>query len=205
MIESLENGLQIAVLLICSAIALYRLIAYRSRTWILALFFFGSWVLGDIYWLVVLIFYHTTPQISVVSDLSWFASYIFLYLLLARTSEPDANSRKKLLPWLGPVFAAGMAVFFMQYGSILNNIIYAALMGLLLFASITRLTDINRYRGQLFLSVMVLVFCLLEYCLWVASCFWSADTLSNPYYWFDFLLSVSFFLFIPATRKAVTA
>ncbi len=204
MIESLENALQIIVLLFCAGIALYRAITRHSQIWVLAFMFFGSWVLGDIYWLVCLLFYDQTPQISIVSDISWYASYIFLYLLLYYSAAPDDSGRKQLLPWLGPVFAAGMAVFFMFRGEILSNLIYASLMGLLLFAVINRLTDRKRYQNQQLLSGMILLFCLLEYGLWTASCFWTSDTLSNPYYWFDFLLTVSFVFFLPAIKKAVT-
>ncbi|MBQ1321818.1 MAG: hypothetical protein IIY53_09310 [Solobacterium sp.] len=204
MIESIENALQIIVLLICSGIALYRAIANHSQTWVLAFLFFGSWLLGDIYWLVCLLFYGQTPQISIVSDLSWYGSYIFLYLLLYHSSAPDKDSRKHRLPWLGPVFAAGMAVFFITQGELLSNLIYASLMGLLLFAALNRQINRKQYQNQQLLSGMILLFCLLEYGLWTASCFWKTDTLSNPYYWFDFLLTVSFVFFLPAIKKAVT-
>ena len=203
MIESYENILQIAVLIICALIALYRAVAGKSRAWTLAFFFYGSWVFGDIYWLICLIFFGDTPKISVVSDLSWYASYIFLYMLLRPVSPPEEHAPRRLMPWLGPVFAAAMAVFFMLRGEILSNLIYGSLMGLLLFSAITRLLDAERYQGQRFLAAMVLVFCLLEYGLWLASCFWTAESLFNPYYWFDILLTVSFLFFIPAVKRAV--
>ena len=144
MIESLENTLQIAVLLLCAALSLLRAAKRRSRTWTLLFFFYGSFVLGDIYWLACLLFFDRTPQISVVSDLSWYASYLFLYLLLRQADPPERLNRAGFLPWLGPVFTAGMAVFFTQYGQPLNNLIYAALMGLLLFAALRRLTGRSR-------------------------------------------------------------
>ena len=203
MIESFDNALQIVVLLICIGITMYRATVYRSRTWTLTLLFYGSWVLGDIYWLVCLIFYGNTPQISIVSDLSWHAAYIFLYLMLIKTADPDPNSRKYFLPWLGPIFAVGMAVFFMFRGEILSNLIYAGLMGLLLFSAIYRLMKKEMYRKQQYLAILILIFCLLEYALWTASCFWKSDTLANPYYWIDVLLTISFLFFLPATRKAV--
>lgn len=51
----------------------------------------------------------------------------------------------------------------------------------------------------------VLTFTALEYALWTASCFWVSDTLTNPYFWFDFLLTLVLLLFLPAVRKAVEA
>ena len=205
MIESLENTLQIAVLLLCAALALLQAVRGRSRAWMLAFFFFGSFLLGDIYWLAVLLFFDQTPQISVVSDLSWYASYLFLYLLLRQLDPPEERGKAGLLAWAGPAFAAGMAVFFMLRGEILSNLIYASLMGLLLFASLRRLADRGETAGSEFLPLLVLIFCMLEYALWTASCFWAGDTLQNPYYWFDFLLTLSFPCFIPAVRRAVAA
>ena len=52
MIDIIDNGTQIAVLLICAAVTLYRAAVWHSRTWTLAFFFFGVWAMGDIYWMV---------------------------------------------------------------------------------------------------------------------------------------------------------
>ena len=82
MIESYENTLQVIMLLVCAILAFYRALKYRSRTWTLLCYFYVCWLMADVYWLVCLLFYKHTPEISVISDLSWYASYIFLYLLL---------------------------------------------------------------------------------------------------------------------------
>ena len=201
MIEQIDNGIQIAVLAICVIAAIFKAAKYRSRSWTLLAFFYASWLLGDIYWTVCLHFYDKTPEISVVSDLSWYASYIFLYLLLRHNSPPEALAGKKITPWLGPVFATLMALFFMQRGEIISNLIYAGLMGLLLYAAISRLTE----RRDRALPVVILIFCLLEYALWTASCFWNDPIQFHPYYCFDLLLTLSFPFFLPAARKAVTA
>ena len=141
MIESIDNGIQITVLVVCVIAAIFKAARHRSRSWTLLTFFYASWLLGDIYWTVCLLFYDKTPEISVASDLSWYASYIFLYLLLRHTSPPEELEGKIITPWLGPVFALGMALFFMQRGEIVNDLIYAGLMGLLLFSTIRRLTE----------------------------------------------------------------
>ena len=197
MIEPIENALQIGTLVVCAAIALYRIVKRRGEAWTLLSFFYGSWLLGDVYWLACLVFYDGTPQISAVSDLSWYASYIFLYLLLRHTAPPEKPFGAKVLPWLGPVFTAGMGVFFMLRGEIAANLVYAGLMGFLLYAAIRRLME----RRSVYLSVLILVFCLLEYALWTASCFWNDEIVLHPYYWFDFLLTVSFPFFLPATER----
>lgn len=202
LIEIVENALQIAVLLICSFLALYWAIKDQSKTWTLAFFFFFSFGLGDIYWLVCLIFYGVSPQISVVSGLSWYGAYIFLYMLLRRIAPPERPGEKRLLPWIGPVFSAIMAVYFMQWGDILNNLITALLMGLLLFSVISRLTSRTKIKRQRFLFISILVFCSVEYLLWISSCFWEY-TPTSPYYWCDILLTLTFPLFLPAIKRAV--
>ena len=43
---------------------------------------------------------------------------------------------------------------------------------------------------------------MLEYALWTASCIWSGETLLNPYYWCDFLITLSFPFLLAASGKA---
>jgi hypothetical protein len=202
LIEIIENSLQTAILLICAVISLIRAAADRSRAWTLTFFFYGSGALGDIYWLVCLLFFGVSPQITLVSDLSWAASYIFLYLLLRQTAAPEENGKLRLLPWIGPVFSAAAAVYFMQWGSVLSNLYLAVLMGLLSYSAIHRLMAGERFRKQRLLLVSILVLYLLEYALWISSCIWEY-TPTSPYYWFDILLTVSFPIFIFGTKKAV--
>ena len=203
MVESIDNALQISVLLICSGIAIGKAAAKRSRTWTLLFFTYGSWALGDIYWLACLVFFDRMPLISVTCDLNWYAAYIFLYMLLRHAAPPEGAREKRFLPWLGPLFSMGMAVFFMRWGEILSNLVYGTLMGLLLFSVIRRMLDKEKYPAQQPLCVMILGFCLLEYAMWISSGFCKSEGLENPYYWFDFLMTVSFIFFLPATGKKV--
>ncbi len=203
MIESFENTFQIVLLLICTNIAVFRAWKYKSRTWTLLSFFYGCFLLGDIYWLLYLVFMGQTPQISVVSDLSWYAAIVFLYFLIRHISPPEQVKSRSLLAWLSPGFAFVMALYYMQRGEIVSNLIYAGLIGLLLYASLSRLTDKGQTAPSRMVAGAVLTLCLLEYALWTASCIWEGDSPLNPYIWIDFLLSISFLLFIPATQKAV--
>ncbi len=206
MFESAENALQILLLAGCIPAAILRAIAGRSKALALLSLFYGSWVLGDCYWLSCLVFFDSTPEISVVSDLSWYASYLFLYLLL-RQVAPAGRRRpaKSPLPWAGPVFAAAMACFFMRWGEIISNLIYAVLMAILLYEALRLLSEHGSDRGPVYLCVTILTFCALEYGMWTASCYFKDASLWNPYTWLDFLLTLSFPFFIPATVRAQTA
>ena len=203
MIESIENAFQITILLVCAAVALRRAISLQSKAWTLLFFFYGTWLLGDIYWLVCLVFYGETPQISIISELNWYASYTFLYFLLLQVSPPSEKHISGILPWLCPVFSIIMAVFYMQWGKIIDNLILAALMGLLLFSVTHRLADRKHYVRSRFICWVILFFCLMDYGLWTSSCFVDAyNDKFNLYYLFDILLSLGFVFFLPSVKKA---
>ena len=179
MVESIDNILQIAVLLICSGIAVGKAAAKRSRAWMLLFFACGSWALGDIYWLACLTFFGRVPMISVTCDMNWYAAYIFLYMLLRHTAPPEGVRKRRFLPWLGPLFSMGMAVFFMRWGEILSNLVYGTLMGFLLFSVLRRILDREKYEAQLPLCFVILVFCLLEYAMWISSGFCRSEGLES--------------------------
>ena len=205
MIESHENALQIAVLAVCLAVSVSRAALTKRREWTLLSFFYGSWVLADLYWEMFLLLLDRTPDVFYVSQFSWYASYIFLFLLLRQVLPQEKIAARPLLPWLGPLFAAGMSVFFMQWGAYAENLICAFLMGILLFHSIRGLF-LSRGAGgrkRLPLCLSVLLFCVVEYVLWTASCFWEGDSLANPYYWIDVMLTLSFIPLLFAVRRAV--
>ena len=61
----------------------------------------------------------------------------------------------------------------------------------------------GKERKMQYFHVAVLGIIVLEYCLWTASCFWISDTITNPYFWFDFILTASIFALLPVTRKVV--
>lgn len=211
MTELICNTIQLIITGICSCISL--LFAYRSgkRIWILLALFSGIFFLGDLYWNLMLVFYYDTPHFTYVSDLSWDAAYIFLLLLLNQIRGERITPFSILGKWHGlwiiPIFAFGMCIFFMQWGDYVNNVVTAFLMtGLMLYSCEGLLSirdgheQIRRFKS---LYIAALVFCLIEYCLWIFSCYWMGDTISNPYFWFDILLSCSFVLFLAALYKGV--
>ena len=218
--DRIVNIAQNTTLVLCFVAAAWLAIRKRDRAWTLLAFFFGCFALGDLYWMSCVLFYGETPTITVVSSLSWYATYIFLYMTLRQLAPPESARETRVLPWLGFAFTLAMGIFYFAlyivwqielgekyvlWGKALDNLIVALLMGLLLFSAIRRLMDRDKYPTQRYFCIVVLVFCLLEYALWTASCFWWTDTLGNPYYWFDFLLTANFFFFLPATKKAVAA
>lgn len=210
MIETFINLVQVVVLTICAGISLYTAFRKHSRTWTILFFFYGTYLLGDIYWQICLFYYGSTPEISVVSDLSWYAAYLFIYLLLSTQvgkDKPVQRNRKRYVAFIGPVFTVLMAVFYMNWGEIASNIVYAVIMGAVLYTAISCLLNAKCEQDSKYnikaLSNVSIVIVLLEYGDWTFSCFWDIPVMQYAYYASDFLMTLSFPLFFAAMKKEV--
>ena len=215
MIESIENALQLGLIVLCLTISAVYAFREKPPNGSLLVMFYGSYLLGDLYWLLYLLFYGHTPEIFYVSDLSWYAAYVFLHLMLQRFSTEEERKSRPPLAYMPVILTTGMGVFYIwwgiSYGSggeYTGNFISALMMSLLLIHSVRGLVFIRKNpeaANRKMLYIVTLVFCLIEYCAWTCSCFWFEDTLANPYLWFDFMLTVCMAFFLPAFRKAVKA
>ncbi|MCR5035589.1 MAG: hypothetical protein K6B42_09285 [Clostridia bacterium] len=210
MISFIENGVQLAVTCVCAVIALYYGVWLKERNWILLGLFYGIFFLGDLYWQLYIIFYSNASPVFYISDYSWYASYLFLLMLLINVNRKNAKNYEfqfRPLFMLIPVFTLGMCIFFTHWGDYISNIVAMVLMTGLIWHAVYGLKTLHDKPGQgsdrRMLFLVTLLFCGTEYAMWVSSCFWMGETIWNVYYWFDILLSVSFVLFIPAVRREV--
>lgn len=204
MIETIDYALQFAVLLLLCIYGARRAVRAGDRGWLLLAFFYACYALGDLYWLLCLLLEGATPRVFYVSELSWYAGYIFLCLLLRDVQERSAPQKTRLAV-LAPLFAAAACVFFLHWGELVSNVISAVLMGRLGYLTIRGLAG-ARERGACRRFYLVMgAFFLNEYALWFASCFWQGDTLLNPYFWFDGLLTVLALLMARTYAKVAKA
>lgn len=214
MIETVENAAQLAVVGVCCGISFYRLTRRRSRLWVLMTLFYGSFLLGLLYWLLYLLFYGYTPEFRYISELSWYTSYLFLAMVLHLLADPAERSVRSWIPKLTIVFAAGMCVLYMHYSSWMSNILSAVVMSLMMYQAVRGLIFHKKQKPHgrhIWLYCAVLLFCSAEYLMWTITCFYWSDTMKNPYFWFDIQQTLCFPLFIPAVSvleqpaKAVNA
>ena len=208
MIETVENGVQTLVALACAVLAATWAVRNRGGSAIQVFSFFASFGLADLYSLLYLIFYNMTPEVFYVSDLGWYASYLFLYLLLQELMDPEERKVRHVLLWLCPVFCFGMCIFYMQWGDYPGNILCAVLMSMLLYQTVRGLVYVHKHpeKGKHKpLYIVTLIFCIIEYGAWTASCFWVGDTWANPYFIFDCLMTVCLVMIMLAYRKVVRA
>ena len=174
MFEFSENTVQVLVLSACVGVAFYRSIRFRDKSSILLLFFNGSYLMGDLYWQVCLYYFGESPELPVISDLSWYGSFMFL-------------------PFLAFVFTGGLAAFFIQYGQITANILYAIFFGHILYLVFNIYFNYEKPTTRLkYVCILAFIFCLGEYGAATSSCFWEHESISNPYYWFDMVMTMSF-------------
>ena len=222
MIEIIENALQLVTTGICTIVSLRKGLILRSRAWAILALASGVFFLGDLYWELFLVLYGHTPGYSYIPYLSWYASYMFLFLLLVELRVVRKERKNRKILWVIPAFSAGMCIFYMQYGDWIGNIITAVFMSFLMWHALDMLLSLKVsqrtssgtggetqraepiwLRGKAAICIAVLLFCAAEYAAWTASCFGNYETLAHPYIWFDTLLSVVFLLFPAALGKAV--
>lgn len=188
MIELGENLIEIAVISICIIFSVNRLIRRQDRNSMLLTLFYASMLLGNLYWTLYLSFYHKTPYVFYVSEISWCAAYLFLILLLWDIQTDDERGIRHPILWVIPVFVFGMMIFYFYWGDYLLNVIEAVLMGLIMTRSVQGLIALrgsSDERRNFYIAV--LCFCLIEYAMWTVSCFWMGDTIRNPYFWIGLL------------------
>lgn len=207
------------------------LVKSRRQPYFLLACFFGTYGLGTLYWTLHVLLLDATPQIFYVSELGWIASYVFLLTMeMTLPSAEELRFRTKL-SWLAPVIGVPQFILYIRHGDVFFNVLmcsgtmaaaWLSIRGLVFSRrSLTLQTageacgkdDTNFAAGMKApvgqpanlrsFHITVLCFTALEYALWTSSCFWVSDTLKNPYFWFDFMLSASILMMLPATRKAV--
>ena len=205
MLELWDYLVQLAVTAYGFCAALREYYRARRQPWFLLACFYGTFALGTLYWTLHLLLRQETPQIFYVADLAWIASFVFL-LALALTLPPAEERRFRTgLCWLVPAVCLPQFVLYVTHGDVISNVLMCGLTMLLACCAVRGLVFAGR-RGEGRLRRFywtALAFAALEYALWTSSCFWISDTLSNPYFWFDLLLSLVLLLLRPALERAV--
>ena len=209
MVEFIDNLTQLLAALSCCVLSGVFYLRSRKQPYFLLCCFYGCFGLGLLYWLLYTILVTDAPPMFYVSDIGWISCYLFLLLLQYSLSDEEERSFRSRLPWLALAVEIPLTAYFISIGDVLYNLIVGALMAAMLWFAIRGLVWQRRQpeteRGKLFFHLVMVGFIVLENCLWLSSYPWVSDTLTNPYFWFDFAVTASFTLLLPAARKAVNA
>jgi len=207
MVELFDNVFQFIATLIAGAGAGVLFYKNRNQVYFLLACFYGASTLGSLYWTLHILLFNYTPQIFYVSDIAWIANYTFLLtLIVSLTTDGERKFRHNAM-WLVPIFCVPQLLLYLMRGDIFFNLLMCGITIIIALYSMRGLlyarTQSGKQRDMQFFHIAVLCIIFLEYCLWTASCFWVSDTLTNPYFWIDFILTAALFALLPAARKAV--
>ena len=200
--ELVSNLLQFIVTLLGFSLSGIWYLKSRKQTYFLLTCFYGCFALGSLYWTLYLVLFESTPSAFYVSEIIWISSCIFLYLLQYTITGREVRGRQCLVAGIGPAAGAVMLAVFCIFGSdIPAAILRCCLMSVLARHAIRALAFGIRRRFH----IAVLCFVCAEYALWLSSVRWLGDTLANPYFWIDFLLTGILISLLPASGEAVAA
>lgn len=209
MVELIDNALQFIVTLVAGVGAGILYYKGRKQAYFLLFCFLATFSLGTLYWTLHVLLFNYSPQIFYVSELAWIAGYLFLLTLGYTLSTMKERKFKHPAVWLVPIICIPQLGLYLTHGDILFNLLICGQTMAAAWYSVRGLIYARRQSGKprdmQYFHIAVLCIITLEYCLWTASCFWVSDTLTNPYFWLDFLLTAALFALLPATRKAVEA
>lgn len=200
-IELFSNITQLIVSIVCAVIATTFAVRTRKVEYSLVAGVIDTCTLGILYWVTYQFITDQTPQIFYVADISWFAMYLFLLALELYLVKPDIKSKRHFAMYIPFPIGIALTIYFCQWGDILLNVSYMTVLSFCGYFAIKNLIFGNK--TQKALHIFCILFIITEYSLWVASCFWISDTWTNPYFWFDFAITLQIACFFPIAKKVV--
>ncbi|MEG2929488.1 MAG: hypothetical protein RR846_08035 [Oscillospiraceae bacterium] len=207
MIEIVDNAVQLLVTTGCAVWAGALAARRKSQAYFILACFYGTFALGVLFWLSYLVIMTYTPKIFYVSDLSWFASFLFLMLLSASLSEPQERLYKPLAPWVVAALPTAATIYFLFLGDIIGTLLWCPLLIVCTYHSAKGFLYAHSQHGEqrrrqwIYLAILFVIF--TEFTLWTLSYFFKSSTIQNPYFWCDFMLSASLFMLMPAMKNVV--
>ena len=206
MVEIIDNAINLAATAFCAIVAAVFMVRTNKRAWVLLMLTGGVYFLGDLYWQLYLLFYGETPPYSYISDMSWYVATLLMFILLTEIRAVHGKWYYSHILWIIPVFTVGMAIFFLHWGDVLGNIITVVFRSALLWnaaGGLLAARKVEEEKPNRWFYSLTLTYCLSEYAMEVASCFWMGDTIRNPYFWADTLMALAFVAMPWGLRKAV--
>ncbi len=205
MYEIISNMLQ---LIVGAGCAIYSgLLAARhdnQRLFILTCFYF-TLALGSLYWAFYLAVNNYSPKIFYVSDLSWIASCLFLVMLCSSVVTPEERRYHTIVEWILMAVLAGLTAYMLLWGDYLATITWHGLLMVSGYLSTRGLLYLRSQKERVPAKekfyLAILAFVLIEFGLFLSSCFFPTGDLLRPYLWFDQALTASLLFLLTTTKK----
>ncbi len=201
-IELFSNILQTIVVSVSAIIAIHLTLHKNNVEYMLAAGSLSSYALGMLYWSTYQLFNQQTPQVFYVADISWVAFFLFMMGLILYLGE-ETKEKRHFSMFLHLPVLLGLNIFFCMWGDILYNTIQMIIFSVTWYVAVRSLLFGKKENRNIYIFFLLLM--LTHYALWIASCFWVSDTWTNPYFWFDFIITFALGMMLPMVKKAVDA
>lgn len=192
--ENLENIISLLCTIVGLLYCVFIYIRTPKRGYRCLIAFFLADFLSEYYWTIYELIMHAHPNVSeFVAYMGWNIGYFFLLLAILSMMRKGAKQFFHPVILLPVVVNIPQLLLYIRYGGMLNNIWEVSITTV---TSILCLQNIMYYiknkdkqRTLLLFSVFLLVYIMLNYGMWTASCFtWKKDLL-NPYLYFSVISS----------------
>lgn len=206
-IEQIEAIFGMVALIVCTAAV------FIKRTWpnaelrLFARGFFGTSLLGELYWTIYTLVFGFTPVYFYVSELAWFAGDLFLLLFVIELYCREGKLPIHPAAWIGPAAVVALTAWFIAAtGDPLSNIATGFVMAGVSLFSLSALFRSRRDRADGIVRYSALyaattAFVALEYLIWSCSVLDSSVGISNPYYWFGPVMYLSIIAIAAAVMR----
>lgn len=198
--ELIDNSFQIIILGICTIIALFLALRYKSRNMLILALAYACFCMGTTYYILYLIIRGNVPQIFYVAEISWLAAWLFYLSVQILRMEKIGYC----FSWLAGGIAVSIAIVAFAdhiFGpSLFFSALFALTAGANLYLSILGIRSVHPYRSM---DVLMAACTVLQVLLYLISDFTRDYTCFNLYFAVDITLTLSMAALLPLTLREV--
>ncbi len=199
--ELIDNSFQIIMLGICTIIALFLALRYKSRSMLILALAYACFCMGTTYYILYLVIMGKVPQIFYVAEISWLAAWLFYLSVQILRMEKIGYC----FSWLAGGLAILIAVVAFSdrvFGpSLFFSALFALTAGTNLYLSILGIRSVHPYRSM---DALMAACTILQVLLYLVSDFTRDYTSFNLYFAVDIILTLSMTALLPLTLREVS-
>ena len=190
-IDSLDNVLMLMAAIIGLLICMFRYIRFPQRGWLYLSVFFLADLLSDYYWTIYTLVMYDDPDVSAfIAYFGWNAGYLILLLAVLRLRQKSCRGYFHPLMLLPIPINAYQFSIYISFGGFFNNLWQCGFSTIITCFCLQSLLYWYTHRKDGFpfprLHSFILLYMIMQYGQWTASCYDWPDNLHNPYYYFTF-------------------
>lgn len=194
--EIIDNVFQVAVFFVAAFADMVYWFYKRDRLYIILALVHGCFMMGTLYFVLHLVIRGVVPQVFYVSEISWIASYLFMY-----TYQIVRYRIKKMRIAKIPVICGAGVLIASLWSGIFGPVFlstgtFAIVAGVIVSVAVFRILYEKEPHGVCYCMIVCVV---LEVALYVSSNFIHDYTRFNLYFLIDFVLTIVNMLLLPCT------